>query len=393
MFNEETCQLCGKCLSECPIMEMEPEKARTEMIKAVETRSYSESFKYCIGCAYCDTICPTQSNPSALRKALIDAHTRQGDIKEGVRGMGLICEEVPTNMMAIALEYEREEKEKNLEIYTHPPKSKTVFYLGCSLSYIYTDLAKTALLKDFPVIGGMKYCCGGYVNRSFGEKESKIKGQQLLARFNETGIKKVITFCPGCDNMLQNVYPGLVEGFDIKVQNIAEYLLEKHRSGKLVFPHKLNQTITFQDSCGWRNVDNKIYEAPRQLLQAMGAEVVEMKHNRKQSMCCGGPLANRNPALADKVAGKRTDEAKAAGATAVAVSCTGCFALTKKAAEQHMDVFNITELAQIAVGETPHHRITEVTDQLRQNMMKTFTENPSLLKDKYIIENGEVRKL
>lgn len=393
MFNAETCELCGKCLSECPIMEMDIKKAKEEMTRAVETHSYSENLKYCIGCAYCDTVCPTQSNPAALRRELIEGQTRQSDTQKGVRGMGLICEEVPTNMMAIALEHEREEKEKNLEIYTNPPMSETVFYLGCSLSYIYTDLAKTDLLSDFPVIGGMKYCCGGYVERSFGENESKIKGKQLLKRFKETGIKKIITFCPGCDRMLQSVYPNLVEGFDIEVQNIAEYFLEKHDHGELAFDHKLNQIVTFQDSCGWRNVDPKIYEAPRQLLKAMGATVVEMAHNRKKSMCCGGPLANRNPALGDKVAEKRVNEAKAAGATVISMSCTGCFALTKKAAEQSIDVFNITELVQMAIGETPSHRITQVTDQLRENIMKTFSENPSLFSDRYVIENGEVKKL
>lgn len=58
-----------------------------------------------------------------------------------------------------------------------------------------------------------------------------------------------------------------------------------------------------------------------------------------------------------------------------------------------IDVFNITELAQMAIGEAPPHRITQVTDQLRENIMKIFSENPSLLSDRYVIENGEVKKL
>jgi heterodisulfide reductase subunit D len=393
LFNEETCKLCGKCLSECPILEMDKEKAREEMANEIKAKASPEILKYCIGCTYCDVICPTQSNPAALRKALIEAQTREEGVKKGVRGMGLFGEEVPTNIMEFGLALEREEKEKDLEIYTNPPKSDTVFYLGCSLSYVYTDLAKTGLLNDFPMIGGMKYCCGGYVNRYFGEKESKIKGKALLARFNDIGIKKIITFCPDCDKMLQDVYPNQVEGFDIEVQNIAEYLLEKHRSGALPFPHKLHQTVAFQDSCSWRKVDSKIYEAPRQLLQAMGAEVVEMAHNRKHSMCCGYPLINRNQALADKVAEKRVSEAVAAGAISIAVSCTGCFALAKKAAERNLDLFNITELAQMAIGEIPRHRHTEVTEQVRQEIMKTFAENPELFNDRYVIENGEVRKL
>ena len=38
-------------------------------------------------------------------------------------------------------------------------------------------------------------------------------------------------------------------------------------------------------------LEPEIYEKPRRLLEKMGAEVVEMKHNRKrESMCCGSPL-------------------------------------------------------------------------------------------------------
>ena len=120
---------------------------------------------------------------------------------------------------------------------------------------------------------------------------------------------------------------------------------------------------------------------------------MEMAHNRKQSICCGAPLNTKNPELGDKLAEKRANEAKAAGADIISVSCTGCFALTKKAGEQNIDVFNITELAQLAIGETPPHRITEVTNQLRQNVMKTFMENPSLLKEKFAMENGKAVKL
>ena len=108
MFNEQTCKQCGACLSQCPVMEMPPEQARAEIAKMVEARSFSELIKDCIGCSYCDTICPTQSNPSALRKEIMEQQPRE----PGISPMGMICEDVPNNMMAIALKHEREEKKK-----------------------------------------------------------------------------------------------------------------------------------------------------------------------------------------------------------------------------------------------------------------------------------------
>ncbi|MBU4316250.1 MAG: (Fe-S)-binding protein [Proteobacteria bacterium] len=386
MFNEKTCKKCGLCLTECPFMEMPVEKAKQEIERIIQTGSLGEVAKSCAGCGYCNVICPTQSNPLDLRKQILEKKSAG----KGAVGLGLICEEVPANLMSMAMEYEKEEKEENLKAYTNPLKSDTAFYLGCSLSYIYTDLAKSRLFDEFPKIGGMKYCCGGYVNRTFGEEETKIKGWQLLDRFHETGIQKVITFCPGCDHMLQDVFPSLLNEFKIEVQPVFEYLLERHKEGKLTFPNPLNRKITFHDSCAWRSVDSKIYEGPRKLLEIMGAEVVEMKHNRKKSICCGSPIASRNPAAADRVVEKRIAEAKEAGAEMIAVSCSGCFALNKKAAEHNIPVFNITELAQMAIHEEPPHRLAEISNALNKKMFETISKNPDLLKARYTIKDGKV---
>jgi len=370
-------------------MEMPVEKAREEVARFIDTKSSSMIEMNCASCTYCNVVCPTSSNPADLRRDMLSEKARQG----GAMCIGLICEEVPANLMTIALEHEKAEKEKHLAKYTDPERSETAFYLGCSLSYLYTDLAHTDLLEGFPKIGGMKYCCGGYVNRNFGEDESRIKGELLLDRLNETGIKKIVTFCPGCDHMLQDVYPTLLDNFEIEVQNIVDYLLERHNAGDLPLHNKLDKKITFHDSCAWRSVNSKIYDGPRALLKCMGAEVVEMEHNRQESMCCGAPLAGKNPDLADVVAAKRILEAKAVGAEIIAVSCTGCFALGKKAAVQNIDVYNITELAQLAIGENPLHRQAEISKQLSMNMMNTFANNPDLLKTRYRIENGQVIKL
>ncbi|MCP4757241.1 MAG: hypothetical protein GY866_40780 [Proteobacteria bacterium] len=103
------------------------------------------------------------------------------------------------------------------------------------------------------------------------------------------------------------------------------------------FTHKIDRKITFHDSCAWRKLDEEVYDGPRQLLEIMGADLVEMEHNRNKSLCCGAPLAARNPQLAD-------------------------------------------EFAEISKG-------------LRTNLITKISQNPNLLTDKYVIKNGKVERL
>lgn len=387
MFNGETCKRCGLCLNRCPFLELPKEEARQEVIRMIETLESKLILKNCAACGYCDVICPTQSRPSALRKEILLRRARE----KGVSGLSIISEEVPWNLMSIGLEFEKEEKLKALQAFSHPEPGEEVFYLGCSLSYIYTDLARTKLLEGLPVIGGMKYCCGGYVYHHFGREEAVLKGRQLLKELKALGVKRMITFCPGCDHMISGVYPEIIPEFDIETQNIAAYLLDRHQKGLLPFSRKVGRRVTFHDSCAWRNLGSEIYEKPRLLLEAMGAEVVEMKHSRRESLCCGAPLSGRNPQAAALLAEKRVREAQAVGAEAIVFSCTGCFALAEKAFEHGLEVYNITELAQMAIGEDLPHRIEEIKKTLTQTIMTKIMENPETLKKRYFIQNGQVK--
>ncbi|WXG41762.1 MAG: (Fe-S)-binding protein [Candidatus Freyarchaeum deiterrae] len=390
MFDAESCNRCGICLSQCPFLQLPIEEAKEEISRMIETKTSEQIIKNCGGCLYCNVICPTRSNPAELVKEIKLIKNR----KEGVRSLLLMSEDVPVNLMSVGLELETEEKEENLKKYMNPPKNKSMFYIGCSLSYTYTDLVKTKLLESLPLVGGMKYCCGGYVNSLFGEGEAKIKGEKLLKEFNELGVEKLVSFCPGCDLMIRDVYPKIIEEYNIESQSIIEYLIEKYHKGELEFTNKIDQRITFHDPCPWRSLDRKIYESPRELLEIMGAEVVEMKHNRKKSLCCGAPVSFKNREAAERIANKRVSEAEEAGADAMAFICTGCvFALSKNAAEKNIEAYYMTELAQMAIGEQPPHRIVEVTNRAMELLGKRIGQNLGLMNDKYLIKGGKIHRL
>ena len=64
----------------------------------------------------------------------------------------------------------------------------------------------------------------------------------------------------------------------------------------------------------------------RKLLPAIGAEVVEMKHNRQESYCCRA----KDPTFSEKYDSVKVSEAEEQGADAIAVACAGCMRISKK---------------------------------------------------------------
>ncbi|TFG30239.1 MAG: (Fe-S)-binding protein [Promethearchaeota archaeon] len=390
MFNENTCQQCGTCLEQCPFLQLPKDQAKEEISLMIKTRNSRKILKNCAGCSYCDTICPTNSNPSALRKDIRLKHIRS----KGISSLAFITQDMPNNLMSISLEVNTEEKKRDIEKYSNPMNNEAMFYLGCGIPYIFPDLAKTKLLGDLPLLGGMKNCCGGYVYNFFGEEEAKIKGNELLDKIKNLGIKKLISFCPDCEKMIQGVYPSILEGFNIESQTIVDYLIEKYHKGELNFRNKVNQRITFQDPCPWRKLDKKIYDGPREFLEIIGAEVVEMKHNRKKSLCCGAPVAVSNRPLGKKIAKMKISEAKDVGAEAIAFICTGClFGLAKYASIKNIESYYITELAQMAIGEKPSHQIVNTIKQMENHLFKKVGENPTLMTDRYLLKNGKIVRI
>ena len=83
--------------------------------------------------------------------------------------------------------------------------------------------------------------------------------------------------------------------------------------------------VTWHDSCHMGRAGS-IYEAPRQLIQAIpGIEFVEMEHNRQEAHCCGSVLSLvADPDVGERVGDVRLAEAEAVGAQAVVAACPCC---------------------------------------------------------------------
>jgi Fe-S oxidoreductase len=175
---------------------------------------------------------------------------------------------------------------------------------------------------------------------------------------NGYGVKKIVTACPHCFNTLKNEYPEL--GGNYEVIHHSSFLQSLINEGKIKMEGGgsfKGRKITYHDSC-YLGRANNIYEAPREVLQALDADLVEMKRCRTTGLCCGagGAQMFKEPEKGSQdINIARTEEALLTGATTIAVACPFCMTMMtdgvkNKEKEASVQVKDLAELIVEAKG-------------------------------------------
>ncbi len=168
---------------------------------------------------------------------------------------------------------------------------------------------------------------------------------------NAYGVKKIVTTCPHCFNTLKNEYPGL--GGDYEVVHHTQLINQLFEEGRLSLEGGTykGKRITYHDPC-YLGRANNIYEAPRELIQKLDAELVEMKNCRKRGLCCGagGAQMFKDAEKGDKEVNiARTEEALETKPDIIAAACPFCNTMMtdgikNKEREESIAVKDIAEL-------------------------------------------------
>ena len=109
--------------------------------------------------------------------------------------------------------------------------------------------------------------------------------------------------------------------------------------------------ITYHDSC-YLGRGNDIYEAPRKVLEALDAELVEMKRCGKNGFCCGAggaQMFKEEEPGKTRVNWERAEEAIETGSNIIAAACPFCNTMLSdgvKAAEKENDV-QVLDVAEL----------------------------------------------
>ena len=221
------------------------------------------------------------------------------------------------------------------EMVAQGESPEILFWVGCAGSFDdrYKRVTK-AFVKilnkvgvKFAVLGTEESCTGDPARRAGNEFLFQMQAASNIQVLDGYNVKKIVTACPHCFNTLKNEYPEL--GGHYEVIHHSTFLQQLINDGKIAVQGGggfKGKKITFHDSCFLGRANN-IYEAPREVLEALDADLVEMKRSRSKGFCCGAGGAQ---VFKDAEPGKkevnidRTEEALATGASTIAVACPFC---------------------------------------------------------------------
>ncbi|KGE85997.1 MAG: (Fe-S)-binding protein [Phaeodactylibacter xiamenensis] len=235
-----------------------------------------------------------------------------------------------------------------------------LFWVGCAGSFdsraqkVTVAFCKilNAVGVDFAILGNEESCTGDPARRAGNEFLFQMQALQNIEVLNMYNVKKMVTACPHCFNTIKNEYPVL--GGNYEVVHHTQLLQELINEGRIKMKEGgefKGKRITYHDSCYMGRV-NGVYEAPREVLQTLDADLVEMKRCKSNGLCCGAGGAQmwkEDEPGNKRINIERAEEALETGAKVVAANCPFCLTMMgdgikAKDKQEEVMVYDLAEL-------------------------------------------------
>lgn len=236
-----------------------------------------------------------------------------------------------------------------------------LFWVGCAGSFDARAQRVTRALTEilnkvgvnYAILGNEESCTGDPARRAGNEFVFQMTALQNIEVLNMYEVKKIVTACPHCFNTLKNEYPAL--GGNYEVVHHTQLLQGLIDSGQLKIDGGTfkGKKITYHDSCYLGRVNGE-YTAPRDIIESLDSDFVELKRCKTNGLCCGagGAQMFKEDEPGDKrINTERTEEIIASGAKVVTANCPFCITMLQdglKAKEKQDDIM-VLDLAEFIV--------------------------------------------
>jgi Fe-S oxidoreductase/nitrate reductase gamma subunit len=317
----------------------------------------------CTTCMHCVDVCPVgvEHVPTIvqLRRSLVDAGTMDATLQQALQNLA-----TQGNSFGKSARI-RGRWTHELDFLVPDARKQPVKYLWFVGDFASFDerlqensriLAR--ILHDAGIDFGLLYeaerNAGNDVRRVGEEGLFEVLAEQNVGALREARFDEIFTTDPHTLNVLRNEYPAL--GASYPVWHYTELLARLVADGTIRF-RPLGYRVTYHDPCYLARY-NGVVEAPRQLLRALGCELVEMPRNGADSFCCGaggGRIWMDDGIFTERPSEIRIGEALRLGVGQFVVACPKDLTMFSDAvktvrADDRLAVRDITSLVQEAMA-------------------------------------------
>ncbi len=379
MMEIDGCLSCGLCLEACTLYRVTNNPYNVyyginKLLKGINRKTYGviatltgkprvskEEYKKlmegvftCLLCGRCHEFCPV-----FIDTTLLGISTREHVISKGLlpERFKMVSDTLEKNKNVLGMP--NEDRGMWADYLMEPPEvmskdAEVVYFVGCMASFspavqdipmAVADIFTAAGVK-YTILGGEEWCCG-YPMIVAGLKD---KARELIEHNKEVikklGVKTVVFSCPSCYLTWKNEYHLEEEG--IQLMHHTQFINKLIKEGRLKLKEQ-KVKVTYHDPCDLGRKMNE-FEAPREILRSLpGVEFVEMRYNKRLSMCCGGggdvEMLDEN--LPPKVGVSVIEEAEKTGAEILATACQQCKRTLMKAAKEKGSKIKVVDIAEL----------------------------------------------
>ncbi|KEZ74911.1 (Fe-S)-binding protein, partial [Pseudomonas syringae pv. syringae FF5] len=177
----------------------------------------------------------------------------------------------------------------NLTLLSEKKTVDVLFWVGDGAFDMRNQRTLRAFVKvlkaagvDFAVLGLEERDSGDVARRLGDEATFQTLARRNIQTLSQYSFQRIVTCDPHSFHVLKNEYGAF--GGDYQVQHHSTFMAELVRNGALTLGQHKGASVTYHDPC-YLGRYNGEYEAPREVLRALGIEIREMQRSGFRSRC------------------------------------------------------------------------------------------------------------